>query len=218
LYFSQPLILFLLLSPYNVSSNEIQDVDSAYQQLVIGSQKYKQGSYVAAWDIFHKLAKTGNANAQFWVGYMYEQARAEGIERIQSNDLAKEWYTLSANNNFKEAKTRLANIEERERVKKKITELHNDDFARQYTKMATSIKSTSQRTINKTQARTVNKTQAMMNEKGETNRSACSLADSRWKQAIAKYDSLPSYKKTGAAQVVILGLAYDAEEKCKGLE
>jgi len=50
----------------------------------------------------------------------------------------------------------------------------------------------------------------------DANNHACSLADSTYKQAMAKYDNLPSNKKTSAAQMVIMGLAADADEKCGG--
>jgi len=78
-----------------------------------GVSFYNEHNYVKAWDIFYNLTKKSNANAMYWIGYMYETGHGrDSAGNMSSHNIekAKEWYELSAKHGLQQAKERIETI------------------------------------------------------------------------------------------------------------
>jgi len=74
-----------------------------------GEDAIFNGEYATALREFKPLAEQGNAAAQFYLGWMYEN----GYGTTQDYDLAFKWYELSAKKGHQSAKDNLKSLEER---------------------------------------------------------------------------------------------------------
>lgn len=72
---------------------------SSYADNIKGEAAYANGDYPLALSEFKKAADTGDMNAQFNLGVMYEHGH--GVD--QSDLSAEEWYQMAADNGHPEA-------------------------------------------------------------------------------------------------------------------
>ena len=92
-----------------VYSTQVYSNASEHNLLLNGVKYYNEKNYHQAWEIIYPLAKKGNSNAQYWVGYMYETNTAQG-GKTGSKSTAIEWYELSSKNGFEAASQKLSTI------------------------------------------------------------------------------------------------------------
>ena len=74
-------------------------ISTAYADNADGQKAYASGDYALALKEFTKAAESGDMNAQFNLGLMYEEGH--GVE--QSDLKAGEWYQRAADNGHPEA-------------------------------------------------------------------------------------------------------------------
>lgn len=96
--------------PYICLSDDYSDLQKA-------AAAFKAEDYDQARTLFIQLAKQGNANAQYWIGHMFETGKGTS----KNLDNAKNWYIESANNGFEPAKKRLQELSDNPRSVKVVT-------------------------------------------------------------------------------------------------
>ena len=74
-----------------------------------GLHRFRDGQFVAARQVWSQLASTGDANAQFMLGYMSEV----GMGQAWSARAAASWYRLAADQGHAEAQWRLGSLYDR---------------------------------------------------------------------------------------------------------
>jgi hypothetical protein len=93
------------------------EVVSAETLFNLGVVAYRTGDYAVALDNFQKSANQGNAQAQFALGYMYEN----GLGLDKNESIAVEWFQKSAEQGHIKAQNHLSLIhEKRANEQKKI--------------------------------------------------------------------------------------------------
>jgi TPR repeat protein len=82
------------------ASTQVQTVD--HKQLALAA--YEAKNYVSARERFLPLAENGDAEAQYYIGRMYE--KGYGVER--DDDQVRKWYRLAANGGYPKAQYKVA--------------------------------------------------------------------------------------------------------------
>src|SRR5262245_13677689 len=86
----------MLLSIAPITARPLEDADAAYDR----------GDYAIAVELYRPLAKQGDADAQFYLGFMYSQGW--GVPRNYAE--AVNWYRLAANQGNAPAQTALGSM------------------------------------------------------------------------------------------------------------
>ena len=82
-----------------ITSNPIYKLSVQYETIEFGKKEYINGHYINAFNTFLKLAEQGNAEAQYNLGFMFENGKG----CVKNKSKASKWYELSAKQGYTDA-------------------------------------------------------------------------------------------------------------------